>query len=596
MSASALLLIAALLCMILAYRNSRQADSMSTCSWPALLPAASGLYLAAAGIIDHAHRNPFDTSLSPQFWQLLVWHDYTAALLLGLLTLTAACLPIRAGFGSSLLAWLAQHPWKVSALLFVIACAAARTVYMAHPLSMDEYSASFQAQVFASGRLATQYPPDWMPWLFDKGFHGGFFALNFNTGEVSSNYWPGFALLLTPFAWLGIPWAGNPALLALSYRLLHTLASHLFDSPRSVGWVLLLALASPVFLIDGISYYAMSAHLLLNLAYCVLLLRTSPTRLFAAGLVGSLAAALHNPLPHTLFALPWLIWILRSQGWRSVLILAAGYSPALLLLFGWTGWMMGMVTHGQDALPSAAAATNVAVHDIGASVQRIIQLPTPETLERRFYGTLKALLWAAPALPLLAVYGLRGLSSAYWRRLAASLLLTYFGYFLSRFDQGHGWGYRYLHSAWFILPLLAVRAIEHYDTNLPRAAAAGSGRLLVAILAGMALLLPLRLWQVSDFIRTHLAQSPLHAINRPDVSLVEFMNAGPNFRYDLVQHHPDLHGNNLHLLSHGEAENERFLSRHFRGHRRLWQHGGASLYVVSGRSGTASTGAVMLPP
>ena len=61
---------------------------------------------------------------------------------------------------------------------------------------------------------------------------------------------------------------------------------------------------------------------------------------------------------------------------------------------------------------------------------------------------------------ILAVVGaLRWRRDALCRLLTASALLTLFGYFLVPVDQGHGWGYRYFHSAWMALPLLATAAL-----------------------------------------------------------------------------------------------------------------------------------------
>ena len=66
-------------------------------------------------------------------------------------------------------------------------------------------------------------------------------------GTVSASYWPGFALLLTPFAWLGVPWIANPLISALSLPALHRLALALTGSREAAGWAVLLCAASPVF-------------------------------------------------------------------------------------------------------------------------------------------------------------------------------------------------------------------------------------------------------------------------------------------------------------------------------------------------------------
>ncbi len=94
--------------------------------------------------------------------------------------------------------------------------------------------------------------------------------------------------------------------------------------------VLLLTVASPVIFGIGISYYSMPAHLLANSLYALLLVRPTPLRAIGAGVVGSIALSLHNPVPHTLFAIPWLIWIVtRPGGVRLVGLMCLGYLRCL---------------------------------------------------------------------------------------------------------------------------------------------------------------------------------------------------------------------------------------------------------------------------
>ncbi|MGG2305238.1 hypothetical protein ACE4Z6_27835, partial [Salmonella enterica] len=80
------------------------------------------------------------------------------------------------------------------------------------------------------------------------------------------------------------------------------------------GLAILLTVASPVFFANGISYYSMPAHLFANALYALLLIDPTPRRAFAAGLLGSIALTLHNPVPHLLFALPWIGWLALRPG------------------------------------------------------------------------------------------------------------------------------------------------------------------------------------------------------------------------------------------------------------------------------------------
>ena len=91
--------------------------------------------------------------------------------------------------------------------------------------------------------------------------------------------------------------------------VMHRIALKLFGSEESAGYVVLLTLASPAVTINALSYYTMPAHLLANALFMLLLLNPSPARALGAGLVGSIALVLHNPVPHLLFALPWIAWL-----------------------------------------------------------------------------------------------------------------------------------------------------------------------------------------------------------------------------------------------------------------------------------------------
>ena len=94
------------------------------------------------------------------------------------------------------------------------------------------------------------------------------------------------------------------------------------------GWVVLLTAASPAFVVNAISLYSMPAHLLASACFAALLLDPTPRRLILAGAVGSLALALHNPVPHMLVASPFIAALaLRPGRTRSLAALAAGFQP-----------------------------------------------------------------------------------------------------------------------------------------------------------------------------------------------------------------------------------------------------------------------------
>src|SRR5439155_683897 len=126
----------------------------------------------------------------------------------------------------------------------------------------------------------------------------------------------------------------------------------------------------------------------------------------------------------------------------------------------------------------------------------------------RAAGLVELILWAGPGLLLVACWGgLRSVRRAGDRRLsllALSAACTLAGYMFVPFNQGHGWGFRYFHSAWGAVPLLAAAFLTSPDvekTFLPRV-------MLVCAVLSLALGTGLRFAQVRSFIDDHLAQLP----------------------------------------------------------------------------------------
>ena len=539
----------------------RVREILSTPRFTVLL--ATGLSLLAV-IFINANAEPWKRI----FWHLLTFHDLPAAWLM--IAMLAAgfwfsmCGPVDAQRVEGLVVALYRRRFPVAIGLWLLLCAGSVWVYHQHPLSMDEYSAVFQAKVFAAAAMTGQYPVDLLDNLIPKGFQNNFLMVNRNMGAVFSAYWPGFSLLLAPFVWLGIPWACNPTLVAAGFLLIGRLARDLMASPLAAGWALLFALASPAFVANGITYYSMPAHLLFNLGFAWLLLAPSRLRLLLAGLVGGFALVLSNPFPHLVFALPWIFWLaLGSERRASRLFwLAAGYLPVVAgLLVGWSMWQQHVLQLGASAAVAPGPLVQADLPDrvlaLLGRMLRVLQMPDATIANARIAGLVKLWLWASPLLLLLAWRGARDAKAAGMRLLGASALTTFLAYFLIRFDQGHGWGYRYFHSAWGVLPILGAAGA------LKLAAVPGEGvrwtRMLVAT-ALLSLLAAngLRLFQMGSFMADHLAQMPPAT---PAQSSIVMHNGRGYYAYDLIQNDPWLRGNSITLLVQSDEEKTRLLNR-----------------------------------
>jgi hypothetical protein len=303
------------------------------------------------------------------------------------------------------------------------------------------------------------------------------------------------------------------------------------------------------------SYYSMPAHLLCNLLYALLLLRPTVGRALVAGLVGGLALTLHNPAPHLLFSAAFAVWLVARRTPLAVLgTLLAGYLPVLALLaYGWSQHLAALAASVAPAAstgaPEAAAAS--LFDRVRAMAAGTLAWPTAKIFEARIAGLSKAWTWGASGLLVLAAWGwaaARDLPGV--KVLGAALTITFFGYFLVPLDQGHGWGYRYLHSAWFVLPLLAALALVRVEDREMRHMAAWAIALSLLLANG------LRLAQVDGFIGRHLAQVP--PLTRPAAagkSEIVFIDpAAGSYSRDMVHNDPFLRDPRITMVYEGREK------------------------------------------
>jgi hypothetical protein len=512
-------------------------------------------------------------ALTPIFFFLFANGDYGAAVCSLLILFVAFFAPIGSP-ARNMFIWAGQHPILVATVSLVWLICGALSVYHNHPLSMDEYAAYFQSRIFAAGHLNGQFPPQILDWLIPPAFQDLFLSVSHVTGKVASSYWPAHALIMTPFTRIGIPWACNPVLSALTLLVVHRLALHMFEDTEAAGLVLLLTVASPVFFGIGISYYSMPAHLLANSLYALLLVRPTPARAFAAGIVGSIALSLHNPVPHMLFAVPWLAWIATRQGGiRLLATLCAGYLPlGILLGVGWFEYSTHLQAEGQPLAATTADGANRLRHMLA-----LFHPPTATVLLSRSIGLAKVWVWAVPGLLVLACYGaVRGSRNVICRLLAASALMTFIGYFFFPQDQGHGWGYRYFHSAWVTLPLLAASAIYtpaglkdvRQDSVSIFASPATKCYIAACILLTLIFGVGFRAWQMQGFIADHLNQLPHYLGTERRIVLID--KSVSFYGADLVQNDPWLRGNEIRMLSHGSSEDVKMMAQYYPTWRRVY--------------------------
>lgn len=498
------------------------------------------------------------------FFYLYLMLDYPAGLL-SILVLAIGLVPSLQRLGVATMVAIGDRPFLTAAIAFAGFAAGSLWIYHAHPLCMDEYAPYLQSEVFASGRLTGRLPVDLVDWLVVPGFQKVFLQVSHTTGAVASVYLPGFALLLAPFKAIGLPWLANPLVGALSVLVLHRLTLELLESRLAAGGAVLMALASPAFTINALSFYSMPAHLLCNAVFTLLLLKPTPLRALAAGAVGGLAINLHNPLPHALYAAPWLIWLLtRPDRWRLAAAVSAGYLPWLAVMLGWQHLLASM-----DSAAPAAGGAGVAggvLQALVAKVQQVLVAPNESIVTVRMIGLSKLWVWAVPALVLAAFVG-------FWNRrgdvrfqlLAWSAVLTLAGFLFVPFDQGHGWGYRYFHSAWLVLPIFAAAAFvpAQATESSERGSRAIAAYMGAAALGSLAILTTYFGWQVEAFMARHLRQVPQAGSGSPQVIILD--GAWGYYAFDLVQNDPFMRGPVTMLVTHGPDADREVMNKHFPG-------------------------------
>jgi hypothetical protein len=504
--------------------------------------------------------------LAPSFFVLFAYNDYPGSIgalliLVGALV-GSSYLPAR-----RIVLWAGDQPIMIAVITALVLALGTLVIYHNHPLAMDEYAAYFQSRAFAAGQLHGKFPVPLLDWLIPHGFQNYFLNISRATGSVAEAYWPGFALLLTPFMWAGVPWLCNAVISALTLLVIHRLALELFEDREAAGFALLLTIASPVIFADGISYYAMPAHLLANSVFALLLVRPTPLHAAVAGVVGSIALVLHNPVPHMLFAAPWLVWVAsRQRGMRLLAALIAGYLPLCALLGG--GWFLFSAHLLSDGLAPAAAP--ISLSHRAQSMFEIFSLPNSTVWLARLIGIAKVWLWAVPGLMIFAAVGaVRWRHDALCRLLTASAVLTVFGYIFVPVDQGHGWGYRYFHSAWMALPLLATAALFQParfagEASLPTRLFEDSETkcfVLACILLTLVFGVGFRAWQMQDFLARDLSQVPQYTGTERRVVILD--GRFSFYGADLVQNDPWLLGNEIRMYSHGASADQRMMAQYY---------------------------------
>lgn len=448
-------------------------------------------------------------------------------------------------FGDRACQWIANHSRLVHASAFAALIALNLICYKAYPVSMDEYMPVFQSAIFQAGQLTGKWPA---ALIKNVPFRNIFYSASEATGSVVSIYWPGYAILRTPFDAIGWGESLNPALavaaVILILRLCQVWSLEVAGRPAdkaTLGLITLVLWSSSVFLVHGISFYPQVA-VVASGALVMLLVATGGARnLFVAGIIGGFALGIQNPFPHLLMGIPLAMWSLVRDRRRSAWLLG-GYAlsgiPTLLI---WPAVRL-LVAKGSE-VSIAQVISMIASGEWFFSYLNSGWAGSKDSYVNAAW-LLKQELWSFPGATVLALAGLwRARRHALARVCAGQVLLTVGFYTMAvKFNQGHGWGVRYFLPAF---PALSL-GIFHVLSESSRLVRPIRGYVFAVCVLMLAVVVPWRLTLVEAFMATAKSGDPCQSMQAGELCV---LRRDQGYSRDYFRNTPFLEDRKIRVLS-----------------------------------------------
>ena len=431
-----------------------------------------------------------------------------------LLVLALRCTPAAWGKGANrFAAWTSTRVnlgWPILGAALVVAWG---TRYVAGytPVSHDEIMATFDAEIIGSGRLMAPIPPEWraLSWTLKPAFRLPV------PGDVAwvSTYLPGNAVLRGLLGKVFDAALVNAILVAAALLALFGCVRKLWPEHREAHVVaVVLAAASAQVLFMGMTPFAMTAHLALNLIWLWLFLRNTTSGHVAAIGVGFLATGLHQLIFHPLFAAPFILQMLIDRRWRLATLYGVSY--AAIGLFWIVYWQLLLAGYGTGAKSASALGVSFFVD----RVTDMLRNNSWSGVETMVQNLLRFTAWQHPLMLILLVPGmvLGWRAGGVLRSLAGGIVLTLVAMFILLPYQDIGWGYRYMHGLIGNAALLAAFGWTSLTTQLaPGERRAAWGVLAATTATAVFFLIPIHAWQMYSYI------SPYTRANAAIVALKE---------------------------------------------------------------------------
>jgi hypothetical protein len=431
----------------------------------------------------------------------------------------------------------ADATWRTAALiatLLFVGCMAGRFAILGdYNLSRDEQLADYDAAIFATGALYAPAPQEWNDL---RAALNDLYLLPSSEGSVwVSAYLPVNAALRA----IGVATLGseiiNPLFVAIGALALWRIVGQIWPQERELVLpALLLYALSAQILVHGMSSYAMSGHLALNLVWLWLYLKRRLWSDLGALGAGFLATGLHQPLFHPLFAAPILALLIADKQRRRACLFLLGYAAIAVFWLSWPGLVL-----------SAAGATPGPEASYAERIIMLISAFNPADIGLLLLNLVRWATWQHALFAPLLVLG----ASTAWRaggilRALAVCVAVYplVVFFLMAF-QVQGWGYRHLHGVLGPAILLCVAGLRTVAPGIRQPA------LVAASLASAAVIIPIQLAMVRAHYGAYADIDQRIAASGADLAIIDL--TADFFANDMVYNDPDLGNRPLRLAAQG---------------------------------------------
>lgn len=397
-------------------------------------------------------------------------------------------------------------------------------VYQNFDLCIDECLNDFEVRILDQHHLVATLPQKWRD--YQNALKVPYENYNPSKGYWASGFLPGFAGLDYIFSQFDLSWALSPTLAALSIVLLASVARRTFpENPMLAGNLAVLLLAfSPQFLAMALTKFAWTAHLCGTLLWVWLFIHPNRLLFLLTPILGALLIGLHQPHVHPLVAAPFVLRLMYTHQWRNFCWFVAWY------LVGAGGWYQVFTLLRPPAFAGGSDLNNL-LPAAGPSI-----IPVLLSLIFAVFHATTLLAWTTPLLiPFIGMFLFT------WKQQPSvvrdgflAVCLTFLFYLFFPHPQGHGWGFRYLHSAYGLLALAASGGALMFWRE------GGNSQVSKALLAGVIFSLvvqvPYRIYEMRTMVRP-LALT-WNYISRQPYDFVIIKTSDFWYSWDLIRNDP----------------------------------------------------------